>query len=139
MRLLLREIFEDLGASKEVEKSFDFLPIFKVEEEPKKGIAKKKQGTFLPIKPGAPRWSTTPDKKRLERIFSFESKGARDAFIHCILDAEYKLSHNINFACDDYDVTVTLYTKGVGIITELDVEASDYLSKCAIDVAQSGF
>ena len=87
----------------------------------------------LPIKVSNPekliiaveKWKIN-DSKKLNKKFMFESYDDRNRFIQSLLEYEVQLGHHASFEINELEVKVSLLTKDVGKITELDKEYAKY-------------
>jgi pterin-4a-carbinolamine dehydratase len=87
----------------------------------------------LPIKVSNPekliiaveKWKVD-DSKKLNKKFMFESYDVRNRFIQSLLEHEVQLGHHASFEINELEVKVSLLTKDVGKITELDKEYAKY-------------
>jgi pterin-4a-carbinolamine dehydratase len=87
----------------------------------------------LPIKVSNPekliiaveKWKVD-DSKKLNKKFMFESYDDRNRFIQSLLEYEVQLGHHASFEINELEVKVSLLTKDVGKITELDKEYAKY-------------
>lgn len=87
----------------------------------------------LPIKVSNPdkviipieKWKINKDKK-LTKKFMFESHEDRNRFLKTMLAYEEQLGHHASFAIEELEITVSLLTKDVEKITELDKEYAKY-------------
>ncbi len=87
----------------------------------------------LPIKVSNPekliiaveKWKVD-DSKKLNKKFMFESYDDRNRFIQSLLEYEVQLGHHASFEINELEVKVSLLTKDVEKITELDKEYAKY-------------
>ena len=91
----------------------------------------------FPVKPSSSEWSVSSCGKKLQQQFSFANTRSRNAFILDIMELEKTTGHHIDFKVSGSSVFVSLQTKDLGMVTNLDIECSKHLSDCAIDVTQS--
>jgi pterin-4a-carbinolamine dehydratase len=87
----------------------------------------------LPIKVSNPdkliipieKWKIDKDKK-LTKKFIFESYEDRNRFLTSMLSYEFQLGHHASFEMHELEIKISLLTKGVEKITELDKEYAKY-------------
>jgi len=87
----------------------------------------------LPIKVSNPdkviipieKWKIDKDKK-LTKKFMFESHEDRNRFLTSMLSYESQLGHHASFVIDELEIKISLLTKDVDKITELDKEYAKY-------------
>lgn len=87
----------------------------------------------LPIKVSNPdkviipieKWKINKDKK-LTKKFMFESYEDRNRFLKTMLSYEDQLGHHASFVIEGFEISVSLLTKDVEKITELDKEYAKY-------------
>ena len=70
------------------------------------------------------KWSTKDGK--LSKKFMFESYDDRNEFIKSILEYESEVGHHCEMKISENDVTISLLTKDVNKVTELDKEFAKY-------------
>jgi len=66
------------------------------------------------------------DSKKLSKKFIFESYEDRNRFIQSLLEYETQLGHHASFNIDELEVKISLSTKDVSKVTELDKEYAKY-------------
>ena len=91
----------------------------------------------FPVSPVSSDWASSPCGKKLERQFVFPNVRSRNAFVLDVMELESSSGHHIDYNVSDANVFVTLQTKDLGVITDLDIECSKQLSDCAVDVHRS--
>tara|TARA_R110002060_G_scaffold20830_2_gene28357 strand:+ start:90 stop:482 length:393 start_codon:yes stop_codon:yes gene_type:complete len=91
----------------------------------------------VPVKPSVSEWVVSTCGKKLQQEFTFPNIRSRNAFVLDIMELEKTMGHHMDFDVSGSKVFVSLQTKDLGVITDLDVECSKHLSDCAVDIRQS--
>lgn len=97
----------------------------------------------LPVSPTSPQAPIVPtDRWRkvdqaLVRVFEFQETSQRNDFVRQLLDYEASVGHHAVMKIDERKVELTLQTKDVQQVTELDKEYSSYASELFKDVVYS--
>ena len=76
-------------------------------------------------------------EKTLMKTYEFLSKELRNDFVRQLLSYEEKVGHNATMTIQEDSVTVTLQTKGVEQVTELDKEYANWADELFKDVVYS--
>ena len=70
------------------------------------------------------KWKMTDGK--LNKKFMFESYEDRNRFLKSVLEYETQVGHHARFKIEELEVTISLITKDVDKVTELDKEYAKY-------------
>lgn len=108
---------------------FDFLPPLRE--------ASVEQYNEFPVVPAKSEWTASPCGKKLQQGFRFSNIKSRNAFVLDVMDLESTSGHHIDFNVNGTEVFITLQTKDLGIVTNLDIECSKHISDCARDIRDS--
>lgn len=96
----------------------------------------KRPMTFgrLPVDPSVPdpviipinKWEKLKSPVRLQKTFTFSSQEKRNLFINEIFEHEEKTHHHATIMIDEGKVTLSVRTKDIDQITELDKEYAKF-------------
>lgn len=96
----------------------------------------------LPIQPvkgdvaivAVDRWETTKDPARMKKTFKFFDNELRNFFVKKLFEYEIETQHNANLNVDEGTVTISLFTKDIDQITDLDKEYAKFADLLYKDV-----
>lgn len=110
-------------------------------------IASARRSMFdnIPVKPNQnnvpvvaqQRWEIVGEPKRLMKVYPFREVGQRNHFMNELMAHELDVKHNSEVFMTENSVKVTVATKNIDIITELDKEFARYLDELYRDVVYS--
>lgn len=80
------------------------------------------------------RWETTKDPVRMKKTFKFFDNELRNFFVKKLFEYEIETQHNSNLNIDEGIVSITLYTKDIEQITDLDKEYAKFADLLYKDV-----
>lgn len=96
----------------------------------------------LPIQPvkgdiaivAVDRWETTKDPTRMKKTFKFFDNELRNFFVKKLFEYEIETQHNANLNIDEGTVSISLFTKDIDQITDLDKEYAKFADLLYKDV-----
>jgi len=80
------------------------------------------------------RWRKEGTPKSLVKLFSFRRHEDRNSFVRALFDYEEQVKHNASMRIDEDMVEVTVVTKDIEQITELDKEYAAYCDEVFKDL-----
>ncbi len=92
----------------------------------------------VPIRVSSPRseWEIIDSPKRLSRVFFFSDFPTLKSFLGHILDYENQTQHHAEIKINEMSVEVSLFTRDLNAITELDYDYAKFSDVIYRDLAQ---
>jgi pterin-4a-carbinolamine dehydratase len=83
------------------------------------------------------RWTTSGDPKALVKNYVFSSDEQRNDFVMSLLSYETKVQHKACLTVEENKVHVSLYTKNINVVTEIDREYAAFCDTLYKDIVYS--
>lgn len=91
-------------------------------------------GNNCPVVPSRKTWEVLESPERLQKKFKFESRRHTIDFLNEVLVIEDNMGHHGNITVDHSEVTISVYTKNINAITNLDREYAETVDRIFRDV-----
>ena len=88
----------------------------------------------MPIEPSKIEWEIQQEPERFVRKYEFDDRRRLISFVDEILEAEDEMNHHSDIQISHKTVTISVYTKNIERITELDIEFTQTVDKIHRDV-----
>ena len=88
----------------------------------------------MPIEPSKIEWEIQQEPERFVRKYEFDDRRRLISFVDEILEAEDEMNHHSDIEISHKTVTISVYTKNIERITELDIEFTQTVDKIHRDV-----